>query len=94
MERTELIRKGNEIFNTLKTNWSYATLKEASDCFMAADYQDGLFRIGDFLYYDRKLPLLAVTYYKKINNTRSRERLDEIFRRVVLAMRDLTKKEP
>ncbi len=92
MERTELIRKGNEIFNSLKNEWNYSTLKEAADCFTAADYQDGLFRIGDFLYYERKLPLLAVTYYKKINNTRSKERINEIFQRMVFAMRNLIKK--
>lgn len=93
MERTELIRQGNRAFNELRAKWDFAKLKEANDCFTEARYQDGLFRIADFLYYERKLPLLAVSYYKKINTNKAKERLEEIRGRLVQTIKKLLKDE-
>ncbi len=50
--RAELIRRGNELFNSKR----YA---EAEKIFVKTGYKDGLIRIGDYLYYDRKMPLAA-----------------------------------
>jgi len=91
MDRSALIRKGNELFNTLKNEWNYDTLKEVSECFVAADYQDGLLRLADWLYYDKRLPLLAMSYYKKVPTKLSQSRLNEITQRMILAIRHLLK---
>jgi hypothetical protein len=91
MERTELIRKGNEEFNKLRERWDYAVLKNVTEYFTEADYQDGLFRLGDYLTYDKHMPLLGMSYYKKIGNTRARERLNELHQRMLMSVRTLIK---
>lgn len=78
-QRAELIRKGNELFN----------LKEytkAEKIFVATGYKDGLVRIGDYLYYEKKLPLAAYKYYKM---AKSSKKIDEIYERMVFALKNL-----
>jgi hypothetical protein len=92
VDRVELIRKGNQEFNRLREQWSWETLKQATELFSAANYQDGLLRVADFLYFDRKLPLLAVSYYKKAGTQSAQKRIDEIRNRMVLAIKFLMRK--
>ena len=89
MTRSEKIRKGNALLNTLRQEWSFRTLKEVSALFSSADYQDGLFRIADFLMYEKNMPLLALSYYKKINNSRAKARILEIKQRMLSAFKFL-----
>ena len=75
-ERIALIRKGNEYFNQGK-------IKEAIEIFVKTNYKDGLQRIGDFYYYDKKLPLIALKFYKMSG---SQKKIDEIMERMVFAL--------
>lgn len=77
--RAELIRKGNELFNQKRYT-------EAEKLFMQTGYKDGLIRIGDYLYYDKKMPLAAFKYYKMTKSTR---KINEIFERMVFAFKAL-----
>ncbi len=54
-QRTQLVRKGNELFNAGK-------LAEARRIFLTAGYSDGLIRLGDH-YYKKKQPLEAFKMY-------------------------------
>ena len=92
MDRAELIRKGNQEFNKLREEWSWETLKQATELFSAANYQDGLLRIADYLYFERKLPLLAVSYYKKAGTQGGQKRISEIKNRMFLAIKFLMRK--
>ena len=75
-ERVALIRRGNELFNGGK-------IDEAEKIFIATSYRDGLTRIGDYYYFDKKLPLNAVKYYQLASR---KDRMDEIFARMVWAL--------
>jgi hypothetical protein len=75
-ERIELIRKGNELFNS-------GDITRAVDIFEKTNYADGLVRAGDYLYYDKKMPLAAYKYYKMAN---CRDKIDEIFQRMIFAL--------
>ena len=91
--RSEQIRKGNELYNALKEKWSFQRLKKVSLLFSSANYQDGLFRLADFLTYDKKMPLLALSYYKQINNSKAKERIREINQRMFSALKFLLKQK-
>ncbi len=78
-DRAALIRKGNEFFNTGK-------LLQAEEIFVATNYKDGLIRIGDYFYYDKKLPLYAYKYYKLAGCS---GKINEIFGRMVFALNEL-----
>ncbi len=78
-QRAELIRKGNELFN--QKNYT-----EAEKLFVKTGYKDGLIRIGDYLYYEKKMPLAAFKYYKM---TRSSRKINEIFERMVFAFKNI-----
>lgn len=75
-ERAALIRKGNEHFNR-------GEIDSAEKIFRATGYRDGLTRIGDYFYYEKKLPLVALTYYRLVNH---RQRIEEIFERMIFAL--------
>lgn len=75
-ERAALIRKGNELFNN-------GQIDEAIKIFVKTGYKDGLARIGDLYYYDKKSPLLAFKFYKMAN---MHERVNEIFERMIFAL--------
>ena len=75
-ERIALIRKGNEYFNQGK-------IKEAIEVFVKTGYKDGLQRVGDYYYYDKKLPLIALKFYRMSG---SQKKIDEIMERMVFAL--------
>lgn len=75
-DRVELIREGNRLFNEGK-------LEEAEKIFVKTRYKDGLTRIGDYFFYEKKLPLYAYKYYKMAD---CKDKVDEIFDRMVFAL--------
>ena len=64
--RLKLIRKGNELFNQGK-------YREAEKIFLTVKYVDGLIRLGDYYYFEKKDAIHALKLYlrsgykKKIN---------------------------
>jgi len=75
-DRVALIRKGNELFNA-------GMIKEAIEIFVKTGYKDGLHRIGDYYYYDKKLPLIALKFYRMSG---SKKKVDEIMERMIFAL--------
>ena len=75
-ERVALIRKGNELFNK-------GEIDKAIEIFLKTDYKDGLIRIGDFYFYDKKMPLIAFKFYKRAN---MKQKVNEIFERMIFAL--------
>lgn len=56
-QRVELIRKANELFNG-------GEIEKAAAIFEKTAYKDGLSRVGDYYFFDKKLPLNALKYYR------------------------------
>ncbi len=75
-ERAALIRKGNELFNK-------GEIDKALKVFLQTDYKDGLARVGDFYYFDKKMPLMAFKFYKLAN---MHGKVNEIFERMIFAL--------
>ena len=75
-ERVELIRKGNELFNT-------GEIEKASKIFITTNYRDGITRVGDYYFYEKSMPLIAFGYYKMANK---KEKINEIFERMIFAL--------
>ena len=75
-QRVELIRKGNEYFNS-------GNITSAEKIFVACKYNDGLTRVADYFFYDKKMPLVALKYYKMVNR---KDKVDEIFQRMMYAL--------
>lgn len=75
-ERVALIRKGNEFFNK-------GEIEKALALFVKTDYKDGLTRVADHFFYDKKMPLIAVKYYKMANR---KDKVNEIFERMIFAL--------
>lgn len=80
-ERVALIRKGNELYNAGK-------IEEAIRIFTATGYKDGLTRVGDMFYFDKKMPIIAYKYYKLAGRT---DRINDIFERMIFALQSLVK---
>jgi len=78
-ERIALIRKGNEYFNN-------GEIDKAITIFVKTGYKDGLVRIGDFYYYDKRMPLIAFRFYKMAN---MQNKVNEIFERMIFALSKL-----
>ncbi|MBN2401791.1 MAG: hypothetical protein JXN64_05280 [Spirochaetes bacterium] len=78
-ERIALIRKGNEFFNN-------GDIDNALKIFVKTDYKDGLIRIGDYYYYEKRQPLTALGFYQKAN---VKKKVDEIFERMMYALNRL-----
>jgi len=74
-EKVALSRKGNEFFNE-------GNMTEAIKYFVKAGYRDGIMRVADFYYFDKKQPLVALKFYKMINR---KDRVDEIYARMMFA---------
>ena len=55
-ERIILIRRGNELFNR-------GEIEKAAKVFVTTAYKDGLIRVGDHYYFDKKNPLKALHFY-------------------------------
>ena len=71
-QRILLIRKGNEAFNS-------GNIDLAAKLFKSTEYQDGLIRIGDYYYYDKRQPLIAYGYYRKAKHEPMLNKLSESF---------------
>lgn len=82
-ERVELIRQGNELFNK-------GEIFRAAVLFERTGYRDGLTRVADHLFYDRRQPLVALKYYRMVNR---QDKVNEIFERMVFALGKLLGKE-
>ncbi len=74
-EKVALSRKGNEFFNN-------GNMTEAIKYFVKAGYKDGIMRVADYYFYDKKQPLIALKFYKMINR---KDRIDEINARMMFA---------
>lgn len=83
-ERAGLIRKGNELFNQGKIN-------EAMKLFVQTNYGDGIMRIADFYYYDKRQPLIALKFYRMINR---KDRIEEIYSRMMFAFKKMITEQP
>lgn len=83
-ERAALIRKGNELFNEGKIN-------EAMKLFVRTNYGDGIMRIADLYFYDKKQPLIALRFYRMINR---RDRIEEIYSRMMFAFKKMITQKP
>ena len=75
-QRIELIRKGNELFNK-------GEIDLAAKIFVKTGYRDGITRVADHFFYDKRLPLVALPYYKMVNCT---EKVNEIYERMFFAL--------
>ncbi len=83
-ERVSLIRKGNELFNK-------GDITGAASIFVKTGYRDGITRVADYYFFDRKLPLIALKFYKMVNR---KDKVDEIFDRMIFALGKLLKSDP
>lgn len=82
-ERVSLIRKGNELFNK-------GDITGAAAIFVKTGYRDGITRVADYYFFDKKLPLNALKFYKMVNR---KDRVDEIFARMMFALGKLLKSD-
>ena len=55
-ERIVLIRKGNDFFNR-------GDVDKAAKIFITTAYKDGLIRVGDYYYFEKKDPFKALHFY-------------------------------
>jgi hypothetical protein len=76
-ERLALIRKGNELFNG-------GEIEKAARIFTATAYKDGLIRVGDYFYFDKKNPLRALEYYRE---AKFEKRVKELSERIVMVLK-------
>lgn len=76
-ERLILIRKGNELFNG-------GEIEKAARIFAATAYKDGLIRVGDYFYFDKKNPLKALEYYRE---AKFEKRIKELSERIVMVLK-------
>lgn len=78
-QKTELMRKGNELFNR-------GQYFEAGKIFNVIGYKTGLIRLGDLFYFDKEMPLVAYGFYRNANH---RPMLDKIGEGFVFALKCL-----
>ncbi len=82
-DRVKLIRYGNQLFND-------GDIEKAIEVFTKTGYRDGLTRVADYYFYDKRQPLVALTYYKMVNRT---DKVNEIYERMFFALGKLLGKE-
>lgn len=82
-ERLILIRKGNELFNS-------GDIEKAAKIFVTTAYKDGLIRVGDYYYFDKKNPLKALQYYIE---ARYEKRIAELSERIAAVIKKWLKEE-
>jgi len=75
-ERIVLIRNGNRLFNEGK-------IEQAAKIFETTSYRDGITRIADHYFYDRRLPLVALRYYRM---SKRQDKVNEIQERMIFAL--------
>jgi len=76
-ERLILIRKGNELFNN-------GDIEKAAKIFVTTSYKDGLIRVGDYYYFDKKKPLKALHFYIE---AKYEKRISELTERIVAVLK-------
>jgi len=82
-ERVELIRKGNELFNS-------GDIRQATILFVKTEYRDGITRVADHYFYELRQPLVALKFYRMVNR---QDKVSEIFERMVFALGRLLGKD-
>ena len=75
-KRVELIRRANELFNS-------GEIEKAAALFEKTMYKDGLVRVGDYYFFDKKLPLNALKYYRISGR---KDMVDQIYDRMLYAL--------
>jgi len=76
-ERILLIRKGNELLND-------GDIEKAEKIFIATAYKDGLIRIGDYYYFDKKNVFKALNLYLE---AKYEKRIKELTERMALVLK-------
>jgi hypothetical protein len=76
-ERIVLIRKGNELLNS-------GEIERAAKIFITTAYKDGLIRIGDYYYFDKKNPLRALHFYLE---AKYEKRIRELTERMAMVLK-------
>jgi hypothetical protein len=76
-ERLLLIRKGNEVFNN-------GDIEKAAKIFTTTAYRDGLIRVGDYYYFEKRDALSALRYYVEAKYQR---RIQEISERMACVIK-------
>ena len=76
-ERIVLIRKGNEFLNE-------GNIEKASKIFVTTSYKDGLIRIGDYYYFDKKNPFKALHFYLE---AKYEKRIRELTERMAIILK-------
>jgi len=76
-ERILLIRKGNELLNK-------GDIEKASKIFVTTAYKDGLIRIGDYFYFEKKDPFKALHYYIE---AKYEKRIRELTERMAMVLK-------
>ncbi|MBN2325356.1 MAG: hypothetical protein JXQ30_16625 [Spirochaetes bacterium] len=88
-ERLLLIRKGNEIFNN-------GDIEKAARIFTTTAYRDGLIRVGDYYYFEKKDALKALQFYNDAKYERGiksiSERIASVIQRWLSEPQRLSKK--
>lgn len=82
-QRIEMIRLGNRLFNE-------GHIDKALQLFVKANYRDGITRVADYFFYEKRLPLVALKYYRAVNR---HDKVNEIFERMVFALGKLLGKD-
>ncbi|MBA7651259.1 hypothetical protein ES703_59076 [subsurface metagenome] len=76
-ERIVLIRKGNELLNK-------GDIEKAAKIFVTTSYKDGLIRIGDYYYFDKKNPFKALHFYLE---AKYEKRIRELTERMAIILK-------
>jgi hypothetical protein len=76
-ERIVLIRKGNELLNS-------GEIERAAKIFITTAYKDGLIRIGDYYYFEKKNPLRALHFYLE---AKYEKRIRELTERMAMVLK-------
>ena len=83
-ERLQLIRKGNEVFNN-------GDIEKAAKIYITTAYKDGLIRVGDYYYFDKKDVLKALHYYFE---AKYEKRINEVSERIALVIKKWLSDKP
>lgn len=75
-ERLKLIRHGNELYNR-------GDYKSALKLFLFTDYQDGIVRVADHLFYEENDQISAIKLYKRAGY---QKRIDEFAEKAALTI--------
>lgn len=76
-DRVALIRRGNELFNQ-------GDIKNALKVFLATEYQDGIVRVADHLYYEEHDQIGAMKLYRRAGY---RQRIEDFAEKAAFTIR-------